>query len=95
MKKWANELNRAFSDKIGRIQGGMAVDMNRAFSKEEVQRAEKHMKNCSPSLVIREMQIKTMLRFHVRVAIIKNTTTKAGEDMGGKEPSYTADGNVN
>jgi hypothetical protein len=38
---------------------------------------EKHMKTCSPSLAIEEMQIKTMLRFHlapVRIAIIKNTT---------------------
>jgi hypothetical protein len=56
------------------------------------------MKNCSPSLVIKEMQIKTTLRFHltpVRIAIIKNTTTnRCCEDAGEKEPSYTAGGNV-
>jgi hypothetical protein len=40
--------------------------------------AKKHMKKCSPSLAVKEMQIKTALRFHlipVRIAIIRNTTT--------------------
>jgi hypothetical protein len=50
------------------------------------------MKKCSPSLSIKEMQIKTTLRFHltpVRIAIIKNTTkTNVGEDVGKKELSY-------
>jgi hypothetical protein len=54
----------------------LANKLNRAFSKEEVQMVKKHMKKCSTSLAINEMQIKTMLRFHVifvRMAIIKNT----------------------
>jgi hypothetical protein len=79
VKKWVNELNTA-------------------FSKEEVQMAKKHMKKCSTSLAIKEMQIKTTLRFYLtpaRLASIKNTTTKnAGEDVGIKEPSYTAGKNV-
>jgi hypothetical protein len=62
--------------------------------------AKKYMKKCSTVLAINKMQIKTMLRFHltpVRIATIKTTqsTTNISEDVGEKEPSYTASGNVN
>jgi hypothetical protein len=53
-----------------------ATELNRTFSKEEIQMSEKHMKKCSPSLAIKEMQIKTTLRFYLipdRIAIISNT----------------------
>jgi hypothetical protein len=58
------------------------------FSKEEIQMTKKHMETCSPSLAIKEMQIKTTLRFHltpVRIAIIQNTTNNmCCEDVGKK-----------
>jgi hypothetical protein len=48
------------------------------LKKKKIQMLKKHMKNCSPPVAIKQMQIKTTLRFQltsVRVAIIKNTTT--------------------
>ena len=93
------EIKQIYKKKTNKPIQKWLKDMNRRFSKEYIYETNKYMKRCSSSLVIREMQIKTTLRYHlspVRMVIIKNPeTTDTGEDVEKQEHFYTIGGSVN
>jgi hypothetical protein len=59
------ELKKLNSPKSNKPIKKWATELNRTFSRQEVQMTKKHMKKCSPSLAIKELQVKTTLRFHL------------------------------
>jgi hypothetical protein len=86
------------SQRINNPMKKWANEINREFSKKDMQISNKYMKKCSTSLAIKEIQIKMTLIFHlasVKMTIKSVASTYAGDDAKEKETLYTVGRNIN